>query len=235
MLEIILVLVMTHITIVCVTVYLHRCQTHLALELHPAVSHFMRFWLWLTTGMITKEWVAIHRLHHQKCEEPGDPHSPQQYGFWTVLLGGAFLYARATNDRAMIEQYGRGTPDDWIEQNLYTPYHKLGFILLLIVEVALFNGWGLVMWLVQMTWVPFHAAGVVNGVGHWWGYRNTDTKDCSRNIIPWDFWIGGECLHNNHHANPAGAKLSHKWWEFDIGWMYIRVLETLGLVRVVRK
>ena len=234
MLELILVLVMTHITIVCVTVYLHRYQTHLALELHPVISHFMRFWLWLTTGMITKEWVAIHRLHHQKCEEPGDPHSPQQYGFWTVLLGGAFLYAKATNDRAMIEQYGRGTPNDWIEQNLYTPYHKLGFILLLIIEVALFNGWGLVMWLVQMAWIPLWAAGVVNGLGHWWGYRNTDTNDCSRNIFPWDVIVGGEFLHNNHHANPAGAKLSHKWWEFDIGWMYIRVLETLGLARVKR-
>jgi stearoyl-CoA desaturase (delta-9 desaturase) len=152
-----------------------------------------------------------------------------------VLFGGAFLYAQATNNREMIEQYGRGTPDDWMERNVYTKYNKWGFLLLLIIEVALFHGWGLVMWLVQMAWVPFHAAGVINGVGHWWGYRNTDTKDRSHNIIPWDFWIGGECLHNNHHANPAGAKLSHKWWEFDIGWMYIRVLETLGLVRVVRK
>jgi len=222
-------------TILCVTIYLHRCQTHLALELSPWISHPMRFWLWLTTGMVTKEWVAIHRLHHQKCETAGDPHSPQIHGIWRVLFGGAWLYARATNDRGLIEQYGRGTPDDWMERNIYTKYNKWGFLLLLIVEVALFHGWGLVMWLIQMAWVPFHAAGVVNGVGHWWGYRNTDTKDRSHNIIPWDFWIGGECLHNNHHANPAGAKLSHKWWEFDIGWMYIRVLETLGLVRVVRK
>jgi len=235
MLELILVLVMTHITIVSVTVYLHRHQTHLALELSPWISHPMRFWLWMTTGMVTKEWVAIHRKHHQACETETDPHSPQVYGFWTVLLGGAFLYAQATNNREMIEQYGRGTPDDWMERNVYTKYNKWGFLLLLIIEVALFHGWGLVMWLVQMAWVPFHAAGVINGVGHWWGYRNTDTKDRSHNIIPWDFWIGGECLHNNHHANPAGAKLSHKWWEFDIGWMYIRVLETLGLVRVVRK
>ena len=235
MLEIILVLVMTHMTIVSVTVYLHRHQTHLALELSPWISHPMRFWLWMTTGMVTKEWVAIHRKHHQACETETDPHSPQVYGFWTVLLGGAFLYAQATNNREMIEQYGRGTPDDWMERNVYTKYNKWGFLLLLVIEVALFHGWGLVMWLVQMAWVPFHAAGVVNGVGHWWGYRNTDTKDRSHNIIPWDFWIGGECLHNNHHANPAGAKLSHKWWEFDIGWMYIRVLETLGLVRVVRK
>lgn len=235
MLEILLTIIMTHITIICVTVYLHRCQTHRALELTGWISHPMRFWLWLTTGMITKEWVAVHRLHHQKCEQPGDPHSPLVYGFWTVLLGGAFLYAKATNDRNMILQYGRGTPDDWLERTIYTPYHKLGFILLLIIEVALFNGWGILMWLVQMAWVPFHAAGVVNGVGHWWGYRNTNTKDCSRNIIPWDFWIGGECLHNNHHANPAGAKLSHKWWEFDIGWFYIRVFELLGLARVLNK
>jgi len=235
MLEFILVLIMTHMTILCVTIYLHRHQTHLALELSPWVSHPMRAWLWLTTGMVTREWVAIHRLHHQKCETAGDPHSPQILGIWRVLFGGAFLYAQATNNREMIEQYGRGTPDDWMERNVYTKYNKWGFLLLLVIEVALFHGWGLVMWLVQMAWVPFHAAGVINGVGHWWGYRNTDTKDRSHNIIPWDFWIGGECLHNNHHANPAGAKLSHKWWEFDIGWMYIRVLETLGLVRVVRK
>lgn len=234
MLEFILILVMTHITIVSVTIYLHRHQTHLALELHPMASHFMRFWLWMTTGMITREWVAIHRKHHQACETDQDPHSPQIHGFWTVLLGGAFLYAKSTNDRDMIKQYSRGTPDDWIERNVYTPYNKWGFLLLLIIEVALFHGWGIVMWLIQMTWIPFHAAGVINGVGHWWGYRNTDTKDCSRNIIPWDFWIGGECLHNNHHANPAGAKLSHKWWEFDIGWFYIKILETLRLARVKR-
>jgi stearoyl-CoA desaturase (delta-9 desaturase) len=232
MFEIILTLIMTHITILCVTIYLHRHQTHLALELSPWVSHPMRAWLWLTTGMVTKEWVAIHRKHHQACETETDPHSPQVYGFWTVLLGGAFLYAQATNNRGMIEQYGRGTPDDWMERNVYTKYNKWGFLLLLVIEVALFHGWGLIMWLVQMAWVPFHAAGVINGVGHWWGYRNTDTKDRSHNIIPWDFWIGGECLHNNHHANPAGAKLSHKWWEFDIGWFWIRVLEICGLARV---
>lgn len=234
MLEILLVLLMTHATIISVTLYLHRCQTHLALDLHPVVGHAMRFWLWLTTGMITKEWVAIHRKHHQACETPRDPHSPHHRGFWTVLLGGAWLYAQATHDRDMIEQYGRGTPDDWIERNVYTPHHKLGFLALLIVEVWLFHGWGIVMWLVQMIWIPLHAAGVVNGMGHWWGYRNTDTPDRSRNIFPWDFWIGGECLHNNHHANPGGAKLSHRPWEFDIGWMYIRILERLGLARVKR-
>jgi stearoyl-CoA desaturase (Delta-9 desaturase) len=234
MLEIILVLVMTHITIVCVTVYLHRCQAHRALTLHPAVSHFMRFWLWLTTGMITREWVAVHRRHHQKCERPGDPHSPQQYGFWTVLLGGAFLYARSAEDRRLVQEHGKGTPRDWIERKLYTPHHKLGFLSLLVIEVALFQGWGIVMWLVQMAWIPFFAAGVVNGVGHWWGYRNTDTPDCSRNIFPWGIIIGGEELHNSHHNRPASAKLSEKWWEFDIGWMYIRILEMLGLARVKR-
>jgi stearoyl-CoA desaturase (delta-9 desaturase) len=234
MLELLLTLVMTHMTIVSVTVYLHRHQTHLALELSPWVSHPMRFWLWLTTGMITREWVAIHRKHHQACETEQDPHSPQVHGFWTVLLGGAFLYAKSTHDRNMIEQYGRGTPDDWIERNLYTPYHKWGFILLLVVEVALFNGWGIVMWLIQMMWIPFWAAGVVNGVGHWWGYRNNDTADCSRNIFPWGIIIGGEELHNNHHQNPAGAKLSHRWWEFDMGWFWIRAFESLGLARVKR-
>jgi stearoyl-CoA desaturase (delta-9 desaturase) len=234
LLEIILVLVMTHVTIVSVTIYLHRCQAHRALTLHPAVSHFMRFWLWLTTGMRTREWVAVHRRHHQKCERPGDPHSPQVFGFWAVLLGGAFLYAQAAENRRLVQEHGRGTPNDWIERKLYTPHHKLGFLLLLIVEVALFQGWGIVMWLVQMAWIPFFAAGVVNGVGHWWGYRNTDTPDCSRNIFPWDILVGGEFLHNNHHANPASAKLSHKWWELDVGWIYIRLLEMLGLARVKR-
>jgi stearoyl-CoA desaturase (Delta-9 desaturase) len=232
MLEIILVLVMTHITIVSVTIYLHRHQTHLALELHPAVSHFMRFWLWLTTGMVTKEWVAIHRKHHQACETADDPHSPQVHGIGRVLFGGALLYASATNDRRLIEQYGRGTPSDWIERNVYTPYNKWGFLLLLIIEVYLFHGWGIVMWLIQMAWIPFWAAGVVNGIGHWWGYRNTDTRDSSRNIFPWGIIIGGEELHNNHHESPASAKLSRRWWEFDLGWMYIRLLEHFRLARV---
>jgi stearoyl-CoA desaturase (delta-9 desaturase) len=234
LLEIILVLVMTHVTIVSVTIYLHRCQAHRALTLHPAVSHFMRFWLWLTTGMRTREWVAVHRRHHQKCERPGDPHSPQVFGFWAVLLGGAFLYAQAAENRRLVQEHGRGTPNDWIERKLYTPHHKLGFLLLLIVEVALFQGWGIVMWLVQMAWIPFFAAGVVNGVGHWWGYRNNDTADCSRNIFPWGIIIGGEELHNNHHNNPASAKLSQKPWEFDMGWFWIRLLEQAGLARVKR-
>ena len=232
MLEIILVLVMTHLTIVSVTIYLHRHQTHLALELSPWVSHPMRFWLWLTTGMVTKEWVAIHRKHHQACETEADPHSPQVHGIGRVLFGGALLYASASNDRRLVEQYGRGTPADWLERNVYTPYNKWGFLLLLIIEVYLFHGWGIVMWLVQMAWIPFWAAGVVNGIGHWWGYRNTDTKDSSRNIVPWGIVIGGEELHNNHHESPASAKLSRRWWEFDLGWMYIRLLEHFHLARV---
>ena len=234
MLEIILVLVMTHLTIVSVTIYLHRHQTHLALELSPWVSHPMRFWLWLTTGMVTKEWVAIHRKHHQACETADDPHSPQVHGIGRVLFGGALLYASATNDRRLVEQYGRGTPSDWIERNVYTPYNKWGFLLLLIIEVYLFHGWGIVMWLVQMAWIPFWAAGVVNGIGHWWGYRNSNTTDCSRNHVPWGIIIGGEELHNNHHESPASAKLSRRWWEFDLGWMYIQLLEALGLARVKR-
>lgn len=220
---------MTHITIASVTIFLHRNQAHRAVELHPAVSHFMRFWLWLTTGMVTKEWVAIHRKHHQATETKQDPHSPQVHGILKVLFAGAWLYANAARNRKMIEQYGKGTPDDWMERNVYSRYPNLGYLSLLIIQVALFNGWGLVMWLVQMVWIPFWAAGVVNGVGHWWGYRNTNTKDCSRNIFPWGIIIGGEELHNGHHANPASAKLSMKPWEFDLGYFYIRRLEELGL------
>lgn len=232
MLEFILTLVMTHITILCVTIYLHRSQTHLAVELSPWISHPMRMWLWLTTGMVTREWVAIHRLHHQKCEQSGDPHSPQIHGIWKVLFGGAWLYANASRDRRMIDSYSRGTPNDWVERNVYSRFPNMGYLIWLCIMVALFNGWGIVMWLVQMAWIPFWAAGVVNGIGHYWGYRNSDTKDCSRNISPFGFIIGGEELHNNHHERPASAKLSEKWWEFDIGWFWIRVFETLGLARV---
>jgi stearoyl-CoA desaturase (delta-9 desaturase) len=228
-------LLMTHATIVCVTLYLHRGQAHKSIQFNPVVEHLMRFWLWLTTGMVTSQWVAIHRKHHSATDKPGDPHSPHVFGIDRVLWRGAWLYNHASKDTQMVNNFSKGTPTDWIERNLYTPHCKLGIVALLCLEVWLFHGWGIVMWLVQMAWVPFHAAGVVNGLGHWWGYRNTDTKDCSRNIFPWDFWIGGECLHNNHHANPASAKLSHKWWEFDIGWMYLCVLEILGLVRVVKR
>lgn len=235
MTELIAVLVMTHMTILSVTIFLHRSQAHRSVELHPAIAHAMRFWLWLTTGMVTREWVAVHRQHHQKCEQPGDPHSPHVYGIWRVLFGGAFLYHSATKDHVMIQRLGSGTPNDWMERNVYSRYSRAGILLLLLIELAVFGGWGAVMWAIQMAWIPFHAAGVVNGLGHWFGYRNTNTPDRSRNIFPWDFWIGGECLHNNHHANAAGAKFSHKWWEFDIGWLYIRVLAILGLARIVRK
>jgi stearoyl-CoA desaturase (delta-9 desaturase) len=229
MLEFILVLIMTHMTILCVTIYLHRHQTHLALELSPWVSHPMRAWLWLTTGMVTREWVAIHRLHHQKCEKPGDPHSPQILGIWRVLFGGALLYADASKNQMMIQQNSRGTPRDWVEQNIYSRYPNLGYLIWLCALTAVFHGWGIVMWLVQMAWIPFWAAGVINGVGHFWGYRNSNTQDCSRNISPIGFIIGGEELHNNHHERPASARLSSQWWEFDIGWFWIRVLAALGL------
>ena len=225
-------LLLTHLTIICVTLYLHRSQAHRSVEFHPAIAHLMRAWLWLTTGMITKQWVAVHRAHHRHSDQPGDPHSPHVWGIWRVLFGGAGLYVKATDNHELIDQYGRGTPSDWLENHIYTPYHKLGIVMLLIIEVLLFNGWGIVMWLIQMAWIPFWAAGVINGLGHWWGYRNAETRDHSRNLVPWGIWIGGEELHNGHHLNPAGAKLSHRWWEFDIGWMYIRILSMLGLAQV---
>lgn len=223
---------MTHITIAAVTLYLHRSQAHRAVQFHPIISHFFRFWLWMTTGMVTREWVAIHRKHHQACEKPGDPHSPHVYGIWRVLFGGAWLYARCAKDKQLVQQYGVGTPDDWIERNVYSAYPSLGILLMLLINLSLFGLWGLLVWGVQMAWIPFWAAGVVNGVGHWWGYRNTDTRDRSRNIGPLGIIIGGEELHNNHHHNPASAKLSEKWWEFDIGWMYIRLFKLLRLAKV---
>ena len=192
----------------------------------------MRFWLWLTTGMVTKEWVAIHRKHHRSTDQEGDPHSPVVFGIWKVLFGGAFFYASASKDKIMIDSYGKGTPDDWIEKNLYTKHSKIGFILLLVIETHLFHGWGIIMWLVQMMWIPFWAAGVVNGVGHWFGYRNTETKDNSKNIVPIGFIIGGEELHNNHHNNPASAKLSEKWFEFDIGWFWIKFLSYFKIIKI---
>jgi stearoyl-CoA desaturase (delta-9 desaturase) len=201
-------------------------------QFHPAVEHFMRGWLWLTTGMVTKQWVAIHRKHHQKSDQEGDPHSPQIHGIWRVLFGGAFLYHAASKDTAMIDQLSTGTPNDWIERRLYTPHSRLGILIMLVIDLVLFGPWGAVVWGVQMLWIPFWAAGVINGVSHWWGYRNTDTKDTSRNIIPWAVWIGGEELHNNHHADGANAKFSQKWWEFDLGWMYICILRFFGLAKL---
>ena len=225
-------LVMVQITIACVTLYLHRSQAHRAVTFHPAVEHAMRFWLFLTTGMITKQWVAIHRCHHRFDDAKGDPHSPHIFGIWTVFFKGALLYHEASKDKQMVRQYGVGTPDDWIENNLYTPHSRLGIVLMLIIDLALFGLWGWLVWIVQIIWIPLWAAGVVNGVGHWFGYRNTDTKDFSRNVVPWDFWVGGELLHNNHHADPASPKLSRRWYEFDIGWFYITILKTLGLAKL---
>lgn len=226
------ILITTHITILCVTLFLHRSQAHKSIEFNPIIQHFMRFWLWLTTGMITKEWVAIHRKHHQRSDKEGDPHSPQIFGLWTVLFKGAFLYAKASKDRKLIELYGKGTPDDWIEKHVYTPYHFAGIILLLLVNLLWFSYWGLLIWAVQMIWIPFWAAGFINGIGHFWGYRNGKTRDNSRNIVPWGIIVGGEELHNNHHLDPRSPKLSRRPWEFDIGWAYTKLLCLLKLAKL---
>jgi len=226
-------LALTHVTIAGVTIYLHRCQAHRALELHPIASHFFRLWLWLTTGQVTKEWAAIHRKHHAKCETAEDPHSPQVYGINRVLFGGVFLYVKESHNQETMERYGHGTPDDWIERNLYTPYSFMGVVVMLALDVAMFGAVpGLLVWATQMAWIPFWAAGVINGVGHYFGYRNYDVVDASTNIVPWGILIGGEELHNNHHAFASSAKLSSKWYEFDIGWLYIRILSALGLATV---
>ena len=223
---------LTHMTIASVTIFLHRHQAHRALELHPIASHCFRFWLWLTTGIITKEWVAIHRKHHAKCETIEDPHSPQFYGIGTVLFKGAKLYRIEARNTATLKKYGHDTPDDWLERNLYSKHDTLGIGIMLAIDIFLFGPIGLIMWGVQMVWIPFFAAGVINGVGHYWGYRNFASNDTSTNIVPWGILIGGEELHNNHHAYETSAKLSNKWWEFDIGWVYIRALEILGLATV---
>ena len=228
-------LLLTHVTIVAVTMYLHRHQTHRALDLHPAVSHFFRFWLWLTTGMVTKEWVAVHRKHHAKVETSEDPHSPQIHGIGRLLWAGVFLYVSESRDRDTIEKFGHGTPNDWIETHLYARCSICGVVLMALADVVAFGlGPGSLIFGVQMIWIPFWAAGVINGVGHYWGYRNFPVEDASTNIFPCGVLIGGEEFHNNHHAYPTSAKLSSAWYEFDIGWMYIRLLETLGLARVRR-
>ena len=225
-------LIVTHITIAGVTIYLHRHQAHRALELHPIPSHFFRFWLWLTTGMVTKEWAAIHRKHHAKVETVDDPHSPQIFGIRKLLLEGAELYRKESLNLETLERYGHGTPDDWIERKLYSRFTVLGISLMLITNFALFGFIGLTIWAVQMVWIPFMAAGIINGIGHFWGYRNFQPADASRNIVPWGILIGGEELHNNHHAYGTSARLSNRWYEFDIGWLYIRILEILGLADV---
>ncbi len=225
-------LLMTHITIAAVTIYLHRAQAHRALDLHWSVSHFFRFWLWLTTGMVTREWVSIHRKHHARCETPEDPHSPQILGIGKVVGQGAELYRAAAADRDLIDRFGHGTPDDWIERHLYSRHSNRGIVVMLAIDVLLFGVLGVAVWAIQMIWIPFWAAGVINGIGHYWGYRNYDSPDASTNICPWGILIGGEELHNNHHAFPSSAKLSSKRWEFDLGWMYIRMLTWLRLARV---
>jgi stearoyl-CoA desaturase (delta-9 desaturase) len=231
--HVIVALGLTHVTIIAVTVFLHRHQAHRALDLHPAVSHFFRLWLWLTTGMVTREWAAIHRKHHAKVETPEDPHSPQVVGINRVLWGGVFLYVKESHNRDTIERYGHSTPDDWLERHVYSRYVVLGLTLMGTVNVLLFGIVpGVLVFLTQIAWIPFWAAGVINGVGHYWGYRNWPTEDASTNIVPWGILIGGEELHNNHHAFVTSAKLSNKWYEFDIGWVYIRLLQALGLARV---
>jgi stearoyl-CoA desaturase (delta-9 desaturase) len=231
--DVIAALILVQITIAGVTVYLHRCQAHRALDVHPIVSHFFRFWLWMTTGMITKEWAAIHRKHHAKCETEEDPHSPQVLGINKVLFTGVLLYVQESHKPETMTKYGHGTPDDWLERNVYTPMNKWGIVLLLAIDILLFGFLpGVIIYGLQLAWIPFWAAGVINGLGHWWGYRNFVTEDASTNMTPVAAWIGGEELHNNHHAYPTSAKFSIRWYEFDLGWMYIKIMEALGLATV---
>ena len=225
-------LLFTHITIVSVTLYLHRSQAHRGIEFHPILSHFMRFWLWMTTGMITRQWVAIHRKHHRFSDQEGDPHSPHVFGIWNILSRGVMYYVREGKNTQTMLNYGKGTPNDWIERKLYTPYNFYGILLMLIIDLVLFGPWGLLVWGIQLAWIPFWAAGVINGVGHWWGYKNGDTRDQSTNIVPWGILIGGEELHSNHHLEPANPKLSRRWFEFDIGWMWFKLFSYIGLAKL---
>ncbi|MDO5680407.1 MAG: fatty acid desaturase [Pelistega sp.] len=231
--QIILVtLVLTHITIAAVTIYLHRSQAHRGLDLHPIVSHFFRMWLWLTTGMLTREWVAIHRKHHAKCEREGDPHSPIMFGLEKVLWQGAELYREEALNEETLKRFSHGTPDDWMERKVYSAHPSLGIFIMMAIDLSLFGAFGLCVWAVQMAWIPFWAAGVVNGLGHYVGYRNFSSPDSSTNLFPIGILIGGEELHNNHHAYGTSAKFSSKWYEFDIGWMYIRMMQAVGLAKV---
>ena len=232
MIELLYTLITTHITIVCVTLYLHRGQAHKAIEFRPILAHAMRFWLWLTTGMTTKQWVAVHRKHHRYSDVPGDPHSPVVESVLKILFGGVWYYRRAAQDKEMVAAYGAGTPDDWIERKVYTPHPLLGILLLLVIDILLFGPSGIVVWGVQMLWIPLWAAGVINGIAHAWGYRNGITKDNSRNISPWGIIVGGEELHHNHHLHPASPKFSIKPWEFDIGWMWYKIFNLLGLAHI---
>ncbi|MEO8459227.1 MAG: fatty acid desaturase [Dokdonella sp.] len=227
-------MVVTQLTILTVTLYLHRSQTHRGVDFHPVLAHFFRLWAWLSTAMVTKEWVAVHRKHHAKCETEEDPHSPMIHGIDKVLWQGVDLYRIASRDPQAVEKYGMGTPDDWIERNIYAAHPEMGPTVLALTSIALFGVVGLALWALQMVWIPFWAAGIVNGVGHWWGYRNFETADTSTNLSPWGFWIGGEELHNNHHAFPSSAKFSLRRFEFDIGWAIIRICEKLKLATVLR-
>ncbi len=231
---IVYLLILTQLTIFTVTLYLHRSQTHRGVDFHPLLAHGFRFWSWLTTGMVTREWVAIHRKHHAKVETAEDPHSPQIHGIHKVFWQGVELYRIASENHQDMEKYGRGAPDDWIERTLYTPHAYWGPALMAIIDFVLFGAVGIVLWTIQMLWIPFWAAGFVNGIGHWWGYRNFESADTSTNVSPWGVWIGGEELHNNHHAFPSSAKFALRKWEFDIGWAAIRVLEKLRLAKVLR-
>lgn len=229
---ILITLALTHVTIAAVTIYLHRCQAHRALDLHPVVSHFFRFWLWMTTGMQTKHWTAVHRKHHARCETVDDPHSPQVLGIKKVLREGAELFRKEAANQETLDKFGSGTPNDWLERNVYTKYHTHGIGAMLVVNVILFGPIGITIWAVQMAWIPVTAAGIINGIGHYWGYRNFAAADASRNIMPWGILIGGEELHNNHHSYASSARLSNKWYEFDIGWAYIRVMQFFNLAKV---
>jgi len=231
---IVYMLIATQFTIFSMTLYLHRSQSHRGVEFHPILSHFFRFWSWFSTGITTKEYVAIHRKHHAKCETEEDPHSPQIAGLNKVLFDGVDLYRKASLNKADMDKYGIGTPDDWIERKLYTPHSVLGVALLLVFDFVLFGVVGIAMWALQMIWIPFWAAGVVNGLGHWWGYRNFETADTATNLTPWGIWLGGEELHNNHHAFPSSSKFALRKFEFDIGWAAIRTFEMVGLAKVLR-
>ncbi|MBM5572866.1 MULTISPECIES: DesA family fatty acid desaturase [Deefgea] len=229
---VLVMLLLTHMTIASVTIFLHRHQAHRALDLHPVVSHFFRFWLWLTTAQVTKEWAAIHRKHHAKCETAEDPHSPQIFGIKKVFWEGWELYRTEAARPETMQKYGHGTPDDWLERKLYSPHASWGPVLMAVIDLVLFGANGIWIWAMQMLWIPVTAAGVINGIGHYWGYRNFETEDASTNIMPWGILIGGEELHNNHHTFGTSAKLSYKWFEFDIGWLYIRILSAFGLAKV---
>jgi stearoyl-CoA desaturase (delta-9 desaturase) len=225
-------LILTHMTVVSVTLYLHRSQAHRAMDLHPAVAHFFRFWLWLTTGMRTKDWVAIHRKHHAKCETVDDPHSPQIMGIKKVFWEGAELYRDECQRPETMERYGHGTPDDWLERHIYSPHSQRGIFIMFLIDLLLFGIPGISVWAIQMMWIPLFAAGIINGIGHYWGYRNFECPDAARNILPWSFITVGEELHNNHHTFGSSAKFSVKWWEFDLGWLYISILKAFKLVKI---